>query len=180
MAVVSWMGIESKKMLERQAVTDPLTGLSNRRSFTKALERKVEHADRFAEPLSLLMIDIDRFKAVNDTYGHAAGDAVIKAVADTILASIRKVDVAARVGGEEFAVILPKSTMKSSLETAERIRKAVRKCVIPHGRTSLSVTVSIGVATRSGERQVPDVLVKEADRQLYAAKEGGRDRCEPA
>jgi diguanylate cyclase (GGDEF)-like protein len=178
MAVASWMRIESKQMLERQAVTDPLTGLHNRRSFTKAYGRMVEHADRYAEPISLLMIDIDRFKGINDTYGHAAGDEVIKAVADTILSSIRKVDVAARIGGEEFAVILPMSPKKSSLATAERIRKAIQGQSIPHGRASIAVTVSIGVATRSGGGTIPDTLIKEADRYLYAAKEGGRDRCE--
>jgi diguanylate cyclase (GGDEF)-like protein len=178
MAVVSFMGIRSTIQLRRQAVTDPLTGLYNRRSFTKALGRMVEHADRYAEPISLLMVDIDRFKAINDTYGHAAGDDVIKAVADTILSSIRKVDVAARIGGEEFAVILPKSPKKSSLATAERIRKAIRKQSIPHGRASIAVTVSIGIATRSGGGAMPDTLIKEADRYLYAAKEGGRDRCE--
>ncbi len=177
MAVVSFMGIRSTMQLKRQAVTDPLTGLYNRRSFTKALARLVEHADRYAEPISLLMIDIDRFKAVNDTYGHSAGDDVIRAVAETILSSIRKVDVAARIGGEEFAVILPKSVEKSSLATAERIRKAIKKRVIPYGRTEIAVTVSIGVATRSNGGTIPDVLVKEADRCLYAAKEGGRDRC---
>jgi diguanylate cyclase (GGDEF)-like protein len=180
MAVVSYMGIRSTMQLKRQAVTDPLTGLNNRRSFTKAFGRMVEHADRYAEPISLLMIDIDRFKSINDTHGHAVGDDVIRAVADTILLSIRKVDVAARIGGEEFAVILPMSPMKSSLATAERIRKEIRKRAIPHGRTSISVTVSIGVATRSGPGAVPETLIKEADRCLYAAKEGGRDRCETA
>jgi diguanylate cyclase (GGDEF)-like protein len=178
MAVVSFMGIRSTIQLKRQAVTDPLTGLYNRRSFTKAMGRMVEHADRYTEPISLLMIDIDRFKAINDTYGHAAGDDVIRAVADTILSSIRKVDVAARIGGEEFAVILPMSPKKSSLATAERIRKAIRKRTVPYGRTSISVTVSIGVATRLTGGAIPDSLVKEADRCLYAAKEAGRDRCE--
>jgi diguanylate cyclase (GGDEF)-like protein len=177
MAVVSFMGIRLTIQLRRQAVTDPLTGLYNRRSFTKALGRLMEHAGRYTEPISLLMIDIDRFKAVNDTYGHSVGDDVIRAVADTILSSIRKVDVAARIGGEEFAVILPKSEKKSSLATAERIRKAIKKRAIPYGRTTIGITVSIGVATRSDGGAVPESLVKEADRYLYAAKEQGRDRC---
>ncbi len=177
MAVISFMGIRSTMQLKRQAVTDPLTGLYNRRSFNKALGRMAGHADRYGEPISLLMIDIDKFKAINDTFGHAAGDDVIRAVADTILSSIRKVDVAARIGGEEFAVILPKSVTKSSLATAERIRKAVKKRIITSGRRDVSVTVSIGVATRREGDGAPDTLVKEADRRLYAAKGGGRDRC---
>jgi diguanylate cyclase (GGDEF)-like protein len=177
MAVVSYMGIRSTIQLRRQAVTDPLTGLYNRRSFTKAMGRLLEQADRYGEPISLLMIDIDRFKSINDTYGHSAGDDVIRAVADTILSSIRKVDVAARIGGEEFAVILPKSVKKSSLDTAERIRKAIKKRVVSHGRREISVTVSIGIATRSDGNATGDILVKQADRCLYAAKEAGRDRC---
>ncbi|MCI0481554.1 MAG: GGDEF domain-containing protein, partial [Candidatus Dadabacteria bacterium] len=177
MAVVSYRGIRSTMQLKRQAVTDPLTGLYNRRSFTKALGRLVEHADRYDEPISLLMVDIDRFKAINDTYGHAAGDDVIRAVADIIRSSIRKVDAAARIGGEEFAVILPVSDRKSSFDTAERIRKAIRKRAVRHGRTDIAVTVSIGVATRTGGLSVPEALVREADRCLYAAKEEGRDRC---
>jgi len=176
MAVVSFMGIRSTIQLKRQAVTDSLTGLYNRRSFTKALGRMSEHADRYAEPISLLMIDIDRFKTVNDTYGHATGDTVIRAVADTIVSSIRKVDVAARIGGEEFSVILPVSSKKSAFATAERIRKAIKKRRIPHGKTFISVTVSIGVATRFNTGMPPDALVKEADRYLYDAKEAGRDR----
>ncbi len=177
MAVVSFMGIRSTIQLKRQAVTDPLTGLYNRRSFTKALGRMVEHADRYSEPISLLMVDIDRFKAVNDTYGHSAGDDVIRAVADTILSSIRKVDVAARIGGEEFAVILPKSEKKSSLATAERIRKAIKKRVVTYGKKAITVTVSIGVSNRLDGGAAGDTLVKEADRCLYDAKEAGRDRC---
>jgi diguanylate cyclase (GGDEF)-like protein len=177
MAVVSLTGIRLTMQLKRQAVTDPLTGLYNRRSFSKALRRMAEHADRYNEPVSLLMIDIDKFKSVNDTHGHAAGDDVIKAVADTILSCIRKVDMAARIGGEEFAVILPKSVTKSTLATAERIRKAIKKRIITSGRRDISVTVSIGAATRGKGDGPPDALVKEADRCLYAAKEGGRDRC---
>lgn len=177
MAVVSYVGIRSTIQLRRQAVTDPLTGLYNRRSFNKALGRLVEHAERYTEPISLLMIDIDRFKTINDTYGHGAGDDVIRAVADTILSSIRKVDVAARIGGEEFAVILPKSLKKSSVATAERIRKAIKKRLIPYGRKDIAVTVSVGVATRSDGVVAGDTLVKEADGCLYAAKEAGRDRC---
>lgn len=177
MAAVSFTGIRSKMQLKRQAVTDSLTGLYNRRSFTKAYGRMVEHADRYEEPISLLMIDIDRFKSINDTYGHAAGDDVIRSVADTIRSSIRKVDVGARIGGEEFAVILPVSSKKSSLDTAERIRKAIRKRAVRYGRTEITVTVSIGVSTRSGDPSAPETLIREADRCLYAAKEGGRDRC---
>ncbi len=177
MAAVSYRGIRSTIQLRRQAVTDPLTGLYNRRSFTKALGRLLEQAGRYGEPISLLMIDIDRFKSINDTYGHSTGDDVIRAVADTILASIRKVDVAARIGGEEFAVILPRSDKKSSLDTAERIRKAIKKRIVSHGRREITVTVSIGISTHSDGSAAADTLVKQADRCLYAAKEGGRDRC---
>jgi diguanylate cyclase (GGDEF)-like protein len=162
--------------LKRLAVTDSLTGLYNRRSFNKALRRTWEHADRYTEPLSLLMIDIDKFKAINDTYGHPAGDEVIKAVAQTILAATRKVDVVSRIGGEEFAVVLPNSSKKSSLVTAERIRKAMKKSPVPSGKKEISVTVSVGIATFPENARLPESLMKAADKALYAAKEGGRDR----
>ena len=177
MASVSITVIRSMVKLNRLAVTDPLTGLFNRRSFTKALRRSWEHADRYAEPLSLLMIDIDRFKAINDTHGHAAGDEVIKAVARMILSATRKVDIASRIGGEEFAVILPQGGKKSALFTAERIRKGVRKDSISFGKKTMTVTVSIGIAAFPDDVRTPDNLMKAADKALYAAKEGGRDRC---
>ncbi len=176
LAAVSITGIRSMAKLKRLAVTDPLTGLYNRRSFNKALRRTWEHADRYTEPLSLLMIDIDKFKAINDTYGHPAGDEVIKAVAQTILSATRKVDVVSRIGGEEFAVLLPNSSNKSSFVTAERIRKAMKKNPVPSGKKKISVTVSVGIATFPDNARLPDSLMKVADKALYAAKEGGRDR----
>ena len=167
--------------LERLARTDPLTGIGNRRRFDEHLEAEVARAPRSSEPLSLLLCDVDFFKAYNDRYGHQQGDACLAQVARALEGVIqRPADLAARYGGEEFAVVLPQTSAVGARSRAERVRAAVRALAIPHdaspGRDR--VTISVGVATVSGA-WTPAQIVALADRALYEAKAAGRD-CEIA
>jgi diguanylate cyclase (GGDEF)-like protein len=163
--------------LAARALTDSLTGLANRRAFDDAFAREVSQSQRSSKPLSLLIVDIDHFKRVNDTHGHAAGDEVLRHVARAILASVRATDTAARQGGEEFAVILPFTADEQARIVAERIRKNVAAMRVPYEGKELGVTVSLGgvsvVATKEVER---GAIVNRADAALYQAKSSGRDR----
>jgi diguanylate cyclase (GGDEF)-like protein len=161
---------------QRLSVTDALTGLGNYRSFQQILSREIERAARFERTLSLLMLDLDLFKAVNDTHGHQVGNAVLVEVAERLRAEVREVDVVARYGGEEFAVVLPESDRVGAGHTAERINIAMRRRPITVGDLELSVTVSIGVAVFPEHGQTAASLVRAADEALYAAKAAGRDQ----
>jgi diguanylate cyclase (GGDEF)-like protein len=169
----------AEEELRRLVVTDPLTGLSNRRRFEEACEIETMRFRRYGVPASLVMLDIDFFKRVNDTYGHATGDAVLVALAETCRRALRETDVAARLGGEEFAVLLPMTSETGALEIAERLRTrlAATSVQTPAGR--LNFTVSLGVATFSGQDEAETVLAR-ADAALYRAKEYGRNRVEVA
>jgi diguanylate cyclase (GGDEF)-like protein len=157
---------------------DPLTGLANRRSFEAALGREIDRVARSGEPALLLMIDIDHFKRVNDTHGHAVGDLVIKAVAEALGDTVRPMDLPARIGGEEFAVILPNCAPTSGRAVAERVRERIEKQAIQVGFTQeIGVTVSIGGAfAPQWVRSTPSVWMERADLQLYRAKSEGRNR----
>jgi diguanylate cyclase (GGDEF)-like protein len=158
---------------------DALTGLANRRAFELALAREVDRVARTGEPALVLMIDIDHFKAVNDTHGHAAGDEVLKVVAQALADGIRPMDTLARVGGEEFAMILPNCPPAFGFGVAERLRHKVRarRAGIGPDR-EIGVTVSIGGAfAPQWVRSSPTLWVERADRQLYRAKSEGRDRA---
>ena len=161
---------------QRQSVTDALTGLGNYRSFQQILGREIERAARFERSLSLLMLDLDLFKAVNDVHGHQVGNAVLVEVAERLRAEVREVDVVARYGGEEFAVVLPESDSAGAGHTAERINTAMRRRPFTVGDLELSVTVSIGVAVFPRHGQTGASLVRAADEALYAAKAAGRDQ----
>ncbi len=157
---------------------DPLTGIANRRSFELALAREVDRVARSGEPALLLMVDIDHFKRVNDQHGHALGDQVIVAVARALTDSVRPMDMTARIGGEEFAVLLPNCPSAFAARVAERVRQRVANTALalPEGR-QLAVTVSIGGAfAPQWVRSTPALWMMRADRQLYRAKESGRDR----
>lgn len=162
--------------LERRAYTDVLTGLPNRRRFLEVADAELLRAQRFHQPAALLMVDIDHFKRVNDTYGHDAGDLVLRIVAATARASLRQVDTLGRLGGEEFAVVLPQSDLDQAAAVAERLRLAVAAANIELPSTpALHVTISIGVAPALAGTSLAALLAR-ADQALYEAKHGGRNR----
>ena len=163
--------------LRMLADTDFLTGLLNRRAFLAAAHDAMDFSKRYRRGIATLMIDIDHFKAINDTHGHAAGDVVIRKIADIISGAIRSTDRAARFGGEEFLVLLREVDEAGAQLLAERIRHAVGMTVIYDKATRLKVTVSIGIAMMgASDRDVPD-MIERADQGLYVAKNSGRDRC---
>ena len=163
--------LELVRRLERLSTADPLTGLGNRRAFDEALAVELARARRAGAPVTLVMIDLDRFKQLNDTHGHAAGDRALVRVAEVLAAHARTEDHACRVGGEEFALVLSGADEHAGREVAERIRRAVAARRLPTGR----LTVSVGVATSDGWSD-PGRLAATADRRLYAAKRAGRNR----
>jgi len=163
--------------LQILASQDPLTGISNRREFMAHAEEQVMLSRRDKGALSVLMIDIDRFKAVNDLYGHMVGDQAIKEVAAIIKRTIRESDLCARFGGEEFAVLLPATNESSALLVAEKIRTAVESNLFDIGRPNkIQLTVSIGIATLSQKLNTLDGILSKADIALYWSKENGRNR----
>ncbi len=166
----------SNRRLQRYALIDQLTGMQNRRAGMESLTQAWSASERSGEPVSMMMIDIDRFKGVNDTHGHAAGDMVLVEVAATIRASARKEDSVCRMGGEEFLVICRNANLESSLRAAERLRKAVSNLRVAVEGAQLGVTISIGVASKEADMSDPGTLVNAADKALYAAKKKGRNR----
>jgi len=173
----------SEETLRALAVRDDLTGVWNRREMFRLLNEESSRADRHGRPLSLIMLDIDSFKLVNDTYGHQAGDASLKQIARTIEDSVRSFDRVARYGGEEFAVILPETVGLDALAVAERIRARVAAQAILIGQQNgvdlrIPLTVSSGIATIVGAQPASvDEMIREADASLYVAKASGRNRC---
>jgi diguanylate cyclase (GGDEF)-like protein len=159
------------------SITDPLTGAANRRHLFARLEVEVERALRYGTPLSVLMIDIDHFKHLNDVQGHRAGDRVLRTVCDLMASVTRKVDTLARYGGEEFLVILPQASRGEALEAAEKLRKTVAEAPLEEGHSQPlgHVSISIGVATLPRDSDTLDELIDCADSALYASKRGGRD-----
>jgi diguanylate cyclase (GGDEF)-like protein len=163
--------------LERLVVSDPLTGLYNRRYLVDRLAQEMNRVDRYGGTLAFAMIDLDGFKPVNDKYGHVFGDRLLRAVATEISRSLRTPDVAARYGGDEFAVILPQTQPEGALRVCERIRKAVDQLALNAGDEPVSVTASLGVANYPGELiSTAEELVHAADEALYGAKRGGKNR----
>lgn len=162
---------------QQQARTDTLLGMDNRREFQRRLAEESERAHRHGRPLSLLMFDLDHFKQINDTYGHPAGDDVLRAFATRIRNELRPADRVARYGGEEFSVILPETTADGAHIMAERVRHALADTSIrlPDGR-EIRLTVSAGISCYPGDAESPEELVARADQALYAAKETGRNR----
>ncbi len=163
--------------LDELLATDVLTGLANRRKLEELLEHEVTRARRFETPLSVVMIDLDHVKQVNDTHGHLAGDAVLSAVGRTVQSELREVDGAGRYGGEELLLVLPGTNLEGARAAAERVRAAIAAQVVEHDGQRLTVTASAGCATLDPRRpRTAGELVQAADAALYAAKEAGRDR----
>lgn len=160
----------------RLTTVDGLTQIFNRRYFTETLEREIGRALRYRRELSLIMFDVDRFKLVNDTHGHLAGDYVLKHLASVIKARIRREDVLARYGGEEFGIVLPEIDNYNAMQFAEKVRRLIEQADFRFEDVVIPITVSVGVASLRGE--VEDMLefVKAADDNLFAAKESGRNR----
>jgi len=161
----------------RESTTDPLTGLYNRRAFEDCLQHTIGLNRLFGYPATMMLIDIDHFKQVNDTYGHAVGDVVLKAVAEQIVRVCkRRSDFAARYGGEEFAVILRETTLREAQRIAQQLAEQIRRHAIPiPDAEPIRVTVSIGVS-ELGDHESAEEWFRRTDAQLYQAKQAGRNR----
>ena len=165
---------ETRRQLEQKASSDEMTGLSNRRAFMAALDRSVARSADGRKELAYAIFDIDRFKSINDTYGHAVGDAVIAEVARRALAAFRARDLVGRIGGEEFGVILPAANRIEAMDACARMRAAIEAKPIAIGREAIPVTVSIGVAQLRVQEDTASLMAR-ADEALYLAKNGGRN-----
>ena len=169
--------LHKNEMLERLSTTDPLTGLRNRRYLSDILAVEFLRARRFGSPLSVVMVDLDEFKAINDRHGHAAGDAVLGHVGDLLASRLRGSDHGGRYGGEEFLIVLGGTDASGGLVFAERLRSGIEECEIcDDNGTVLEATASLGVAELRPGHQTPGDLVSEADQALYRAKQGGRNQ----
>jgi two-component system, cell cycle response regulator len=160
----------------RLTTVDGLTQIFNRRYFTETLEREIGRALRYRRELSLIMFDIDRFKSINDSFGHLAGDHVLKHLATVVKTKIRKEDVLARYGGEEFTILLPEIDHHNACAFAEKVRALIERTPAKFESHQISATVSVGVAALRGEVDDASQFVKMADDNLYRAKEAGRNR----
>ena len=169
---------QQNSKLEQLSATDALTGLTNRRRFLESLENERNRIERYGGSLSLIMFDIDHFKKINDTWGHAVGDLVLREIARDAQRFLRKADSAVRYGGEEFVILLPETELPGATLIAHRLRQLVADTVIAHNQEPpISVTISIGVASL-GPGESGDELLNRADKAMYQAKNNGRNRVE--
>ncbi|MCI0604193.1 diguanylate cyclase [bacterium] len=175
-AAVSLENSSIIQKMEELAITDGLTGLFNHRYFQEAFQRELERAERQNQKLTLLIMDIDHFKGFNDSFGHPAGDFILKSLAQVLKKNARKIDVLARYGGEEFAALLPGIDKKNARKTAERWRRNVQRSTFKSGGQSFAITLSIGFATYPEDGHAKIELIEKADRGLYDAKENGRNQ----
>lgn len=164
--------LEANNQLEALATHDPLTGVKNRRAFNEKLAEEWSRATRYGTPLSLVLMDVDKFKSYNDTFGHPAGDEVLKKVARTLMAAVRTTDFFARYGGEEFVLILPNTDADGAMILAERLRQKIEGAAWKER----PVTASMGIASITPDIKNPPDLTQAADNALYASKENGRNR----
>jgi diguanylate cyclase len=171
---------ELAKHLKHYASTDTLTGLMNRRSYFQACEKEIKSATRYKTKLSYLTIDIDKFKNINDTYGHPFGDEVIRSLAKLLIENSRSADYVARIGGEEFAILMPETDVDAAYHLADRLRANIAKHKIISENKVVQITVSMGLSHLSEEDKDIETLVKRSDQALYEAKESGRNqvRCD--
>lgn len=174
---LAFANLRLRETLQHQALRDPLTGLFNRRYLIETLERELHRAERSEQPLSMVMLDIDHFKAFNDTYGHGAGDAMLEAVGSLLRARTRVGDIACRYGGEEFAIVLPGAPADITLRRVDALRKEIQSLTVQYRGNPLSqITVSAGVSVYPIHGPDQESLIHAADQALYAAKQKGRNR----
>jgi len=163
------------KEIEDLAITDPLTNIFNRRGLEQWGQYEIDRAKRFDSPLSAIFFDLDHFKEVNDNYGHEIGDQVLQQVIHCSQEVIRKIDIFARIGGEEFIIILPETALPVAVKVAERIRKSVAKCIFTANSHQIKMTISLGVSELSKEINDLVSLINAADHLMYQAKQSGRN-----
>lgn len=181
MAAMSISGLHLREKLESQSIRDGLTSLFNRSFMEIALERELTRASRQAKQVAVMMLDIDHFKQFNDTFGHEAGDVVLREVADAMRLGVRSEDIVCRYGGEEFVIIMPEITTRAALDRAELLRRMVGDLALRyHGQLLRQVTISVGVAMYPDHSELPEELLRTADHALYAAKHKGRNCIVPA
>jgi diguanylate cyclase (GGDEF)-like protein len=166
----------TNRRLQKAALLDPLTGIPNRRYAMDRIQQEWSAAERGARPLACMLIDVDHFKRINDTHGHDVGDLVLERVADTLKHSARTQDVICRIGGEEFLVVCPDTDASAASQCAERLRQAISAMRIALGSTTLTLTISVGVAAMDAGMSTPDSMIKASDQAVYAAKQAGRNR----
>ncbi len=171
---------EYHEVIYKLMTFDGLTQVHNKRFFHETLDREVSRAIRYGRPMSLVLFDIDHFKHVNDTHGHLAGDALLRQLATKVRDQIRREDVFARVGGEEFAVLLPEIELPGALQFAEKLRRLAEVSTFRFEDVALAITLSLGVARLTPATKAGEDLYRDADEALYAAKQGGRNRAEVA
>jgi diguanylate cyclase (GGDEF)-like protein len=173
--------LKLRDTLRQQSIRDPLTGLYNRRFLEEYLVHERVRATRKNRPLSVIMLDIDHFKRFNDTFGHDAGDAILRRMGLLLQGHVRGSDIACRIGGEEFALLLPEAPLPIAYQRAENILDTVRRLQLKHrGQVLGAITVSLGVAAFPKHGETPEALIRAADRALYQAKEGGRNKLASA
>lgn len=179
LAIVAGVALYIYKLnrtIKEQAIRDPLTGMYNRRYLNETFPRELAYAKRDLSELSIVMLDLDYFKVINDTYGHSAGDQVLKNIATCLAGSIRQNDFVVRFGGEEFIIVMPGMPAQQAYERMELCRKEIEKIVIPHNDKKITITVSAGIASCVTYRETQDELIKMADDALYESKKSGRNR----
>lgn len=181
LALQTLSDVTKMALLEQESITDSLTGLKNRRYFDQRLCEEIAYSKRYRLPLSLLLIDVDYFKKVNDTYGHQVGDDVLKNLSALIMSRVRDSDIAARYGGEEIAIIAPSTDKEEAVLLAERLREATQKATVATIQVTqevIQVSISVGVATLGLIVNDKEAILEEADKALYEAKRLGRNRVE--
>jgi diguanylate cyclase (GGDEF)-like protein len=166
---------QAKLEIERIALIDPLTNLPNRRKLFEAISEEFNRFKRKKQPFSLLYLDLDHFKTINDTYGHAGGDQLLIHFANLLKNELRETDTAGRLGGEEFAVLLPETGVTAASRIAERIRDAMHDLTVPTSKGTMQTTLSIGVAEMTESDSSTDAVLRRADEALYKAKNNGRN-----
>lgn len=176
-AIVSYFHLKTLARLEPLATTDQLTGLYNRHYFTSELVKQINTWRRHQQSLTIIILDIDYFKKVNDTYGHLAGDYALKSLAKICKNQLRDIDTLARIGGEEFAILLPTTSVNGGMQIAERIRKVTEDYDYEYEGNTFHMTVSLGIAELTDETWSITEFIGAADDMLYKAKHAGRNRC---